>query len=92
MKALFDANPGLAAQLPGDMVQFIQMMADMPDEALDDMMLGLAMDAGNGGVGVPGRGGMPGGMPLEGEDELARIGATASARCGGNGSIDVGRR
>ena len=30
MEALFDANPGLAVQLPGDVVQFLQMMADNP--------------------------------------------------------------
>ncbi|KAG2124676.1 transcriptional repressor TCF25-domain-containing protein [Suillus clintonianus] len=66
IEALFDANPGLAGQLPGGVVQFVQMMADMPDEALDDMMLGLAMD---GEGGVPG-GGMPGGLPLEGDDDL----------------------
>jgi len=65
IEALFDANPGLAAQLPGGVVQLVQMMAEMPDEALDDMMLGLAMGAGDGGGG-----GMPGGMPLEGEDDL----------------------
>ena len=47
-------------------MQLMQILAEMPDEAPDDMMLGLAMDAGNDGVGVPGGGGMPGGMPLEG--------------------------
>jgi len=71
IEALFDANPGLAAQVPGGVVQLMQMMAEMPDEALDDMILGLAMDVGNDGVGVPGGGGMPGGMPLEGDDDLA---------------------
>lgn len=62
-EALFDANPGLAAQLPGGVAQFVQMMAEMPDEAMDDMLLGLAM-------GQPGGGGMPGEMPLDGEDDL----------------------
>lgn len=70
IEALFDANPGLAGQLPGGVVQFVQMMAEMPDEALDDMMLGLAMGPGDGGVGVPGGGGMPGGLPMEGDDDM----------------------
>ncbi|KAG0699771.1 transcriptional repressor TCF25-domain-containing protein [Suillus ampliporus] len=70
IEALFEANPGLAGQLPGGVVEFVQMMAEMPDEALDDMMLDLAMGAGEGGAGVPGGGGMPGGLPLEGEDDL----------------------
>ncbi|KAG1740292.1 transcriptional repressor TCF25-domain-containing protein [Suillus lakei] len=74
IEALFDANPGLAGQLPGGVVQFVQMMADMPDEALDDMMLGLAMGAGEGGVGMPGGGGMPGGLPMEGDDDLPDLG------------------
>ncbi|KAG2365272.1 transcriptional repressor TCF25-domain-containing protein [Suillus spraguei] len=56
VEALFDANPGLAGQLPGGVVQFVQMMAEMPDEALDDMMLG--------------GGGMPGGLPMEGGDDI----------------------
>ncbi|KAG1838707.1 transcriptional repressor TCF25-domain-containing protein [Suillus subluteus] len=70
IEALFDANPGLAGQLPGGVVQLVQMMAEMPDEALDDMMLGLAMGAGEGGVGVPGGGGMPGGLPMEGDNDM----------------------
>lgn len=70
IEALFDANPGLAGQLPGGVVQFVQMMAEMPDEALDDMMLGLAMGPGEGGGGVPGGGGMPGGLPMEGDDDM----------------------
>ncbi|KAG2072866.1 DUF654-domain-containing protein [Suillus decipiens] len=65
IEALFDANPGLAGQLPGGVVQFVQMMAEMQDEALDDMMLGLAMNAGEGGGG-----GMPGGLPMEGGDDV----------------------
>lgn len=70
IEALFHANPGLARQLPGGVVQFVQMMAEMPEEALNDMMLDFAM-AGEGGVGVPGGGGMPGGLPMdEGGDEL----------------------
>lgn len=65
IEALFDANPGLAGQLPGGVVQFVQMMAEMQDEALDDMMLGLAMNAEEGGGG-----GMPGGLPMEGGDDV----------------------
>ncbi|KAG1817527.1 transcriptional repressor TCF25-domain-containing protein [Suillus subaureus] len=74
IEALFDANPGLAGQLPGGVVQLVQMMAEIPDEALDDMMLGLAMGAGEGGAGVPGGGGMPGGLPMEGDHEMPDLG------------------
>ncbi|KAG2153469.1 transcriptional repressor TCF25-domain-containing protein [Suillus bovinus] len=70
IEALFDANPGLAGQLPGGVVQFVQMMAQMPDEALNDMMLDLVMAAGEDGVRVPGGGGMPGGLPVEGGDDV----------------------
>jgi tetratricopeptide (TPR) repeat protein len=70
IEALFNANPGLAGQLPGGVVQFVQMMAEMPDEALDDMMLGLAMGAGEGGVDVPGGGGMPGGLPMDEDNDM----------------------
>ena len=74
-EALFNANPGFGAQFPGGIVQFVQMLAEMPDETLDDMMLELAMgaaDVGGGGRGHGG-GGMPGGMPLEGPDDVADL-------------------
>ncbi|KAG2032457.1 hypothetical protein BDR03DRAFT_969972 [Suillus americanus] len=45
VEALFNANSGLARLLPGGMVQFAQMMADVPDEALDDMLLGFLVGA-----------------------------------------------
>lgn len=63
--AFFDQNPGLAAQVPGGIVQFVQMMGEMPEDALQDLMLGAAMMREGGGAGgvQPGlaeRGLMPG--------------------------------
>ncbi|KAF8548302.1 hypothetical protein OG21DRAFT_779027 [Imleria badia] len=63
--AFYDQNPWIAAQVPGGVVEFVQMMAEMPEDALQEMMLGAEMmrEAG-AGVGVqPGlaeRGAMPG--------------------------------
>ncbi|KAH7927045.1 DUF654-domain-containing protein [Leucogyrophana mollusca] len=68
MQALFDANPGLVQQLPGGIVQFVQMMGEMPDDALEDMMMGAAMMGGNGERQAD-RGVMPGEMPGDQEPE-----------------------
>ncbi|KAH7881864.1 transcriptional repressor TCF25-domain-containing protein [Phlebopus sp. FC_14] len=71
--AFFDQNPWLAAQVPGGIVQFVQMMGEMPEDALEDLMMGAAMiqQAGGGAGAQPGladRGMMPGEMPVEEED------------------------
>ncbi|KAH7916643.1 transcriptional repressor TCF25-domain-containing protein [Hygrophoropsis aurantiaca] len=71
LQAIFDANPGLAQQLPGGVVQFVQMMGEMPDDALEDMMMGAAMmDGGGNAQWPPDRGVMPGDMPDDQEEEL----------------------
>lgn len=67
----------MAAQVPGGVVEFVQMMAEMPEDALQELMLDAAMmrEAAGGdgadGAGVqPGladRGAMPG--ELLGEEE-----------------------
>lgn len=68
--AFYDQNPWIAAQVPGGAVEFVQLMAEMPEDALHEMMLGAEMirDAG-GAAGVqPGladRGAMPGELPEE---------------------------
>lgn len=73
----YDQNPWMAAQVPGGVVEFVQMMAEMPEDALQELMLDAAMmrEAAGGdgadGAGVqPGladRGAMPG--ELLGEEE-----------------------
>ncbi|KIJ58856.1 hypothetical protein HYDPIDRAFT_163022, partial [Hydnomerulius pinastri MD-312] len=54
--AFFDQNPGIAAQVPGGVVEFVRMMGEMPEDALEDLMLGAAMmregGGGMGGIGV----------------------------------------
>lgn len=68
--AFYDQNPWIAAQVPGGAVEFVQRLAEMPEDALQEMMLGAEMirDAG-GAAGVqPGladRGAMPGELPEE---------------------------
>ena len=68
--AFFDQNPWLAAQIPGGVVEFVQMMAEMPEDALHEMMVGAEMmREADGAAGVqPGladRGVMPGELPGE---------------------------
>ncbi|KIJ58792.1 hypothetical protein HYDPIDRAFT_44335 [Hydnomerulius pinastri MD-312] len=68
--AFFDQKPGIAAQVPGGVVEFVRTMGEMPEDALEDLMLGAAMMH---------RGSMPGDMldeeievffePEEGEAE-----------------------
>lgn len=71
----FQANPQFAERFPGGIVQFAQVAAQMPEEVLEDLMIGIAAggDAGLGGMELPG-GGMPGQMPgmarLEDEDDV----------------------
>ena len=69
--AFFDRHPALAAQLPGGAVEFVQALADMPEDALQELMLGAEMmqevDAGMQ-PGLADRGAMPGELPGEEND------------------------
>ena len=61
----FDQNPWIAAQLPGGIVEFVQMIAEMPEDALHEMMIGAEMMREAGGAagvqpGLADRGAMPG--------------------------------
>ncbi|KIJ58487.1 hypothetical protein HYDPIDRAFT_44450 [Hydnomerulius pinastri MD-312] len=68
--AFFDQNPEIAAQVPGGVVEFVRMMGEMPEDALEDLMLGAAMMREGGGEvrvmgvqpGLADRGIMPGDM------------------------------
>lgn len=71
--AFFEQNPWLAAQVPGGVVEFVQMMAEMPEDALHELMLGAEMmREGGGGVqpGLADRGAMPGELLPEEEAEV----------------------
>lgn len=58
MKAFFDAHPNFAQRFPGGIVQFAQMAGELPEDALDDIM--IAANLGNeGGQNRE----MPGAMP-----------------------------
>ena len=70
--AFFDQNPWIAAQVPGGVVEFVQMMAEMPEDELHELMIGAEMmrEAGGGagaaaGVrpGLADQGAMPGELP-----------------------------
>ncbi|TFK79628.1 DUF654-domain-containing protein [Polyporus arcularius HHB13444] len=64
----WDAHPVIQQRFPGGVVQFAQMAAQMPEEALDDLFVAMqvAMDEQQ-----PQDGGMPGGMP--GQDVIVNF-------------------
>ena len=88
--ALYDQNPWLAAQVPGGVVGFVQMVAEMPEDALQELMVGAEMmrEAGGGGgevqPGLADRGAMPGELP--GED----VEVFWEAEDGGGGGLGGG--
>jgi len=59
LQAFFDAQPGFAQRFPGGIVQFAQMAGELPEDALEDLMIAEAM--GNGELNRD----MPGAMPGE---------------------------
>ena len=64
--AFFDQNPWIAAQVPGGVVEFVQMMAEMPEDELHELMIGAEMMREAGGAAQPGladQGVMPGELP-----------------------------
>lgn len=68
--AFFERNPWLAAQVPGGVVEFVQMMVEMPEDELQELMLGAEMIREEGAdvglqPGLADRGAMPGEMPPE---------------------------
>lgn len=63
-QAIFDAQPGLEQRFPGGIVQFAQMVGELPEDALDDIMIAQAM--GNDGLNMPG--GMPEQVNIFAED------------------------
>lgn len=58
-QAFFEAHPQLGEQFPGGILQFMQMINQLPPDAVEDILLG----AGAGVFGMPGHGEMPGQMP-----------------------------
>ncbi|KAF9457388.1 transcriptional repressor TCF25-domain-containing protein [Collybia nuda] len=64
-QAFFEAHPQLAEQFPGGILQFMQMINQLPPEAVEDILLGAGAGifGAPGGGEVPGHGEMPGQMP-----------------------------
>ncbi|PFH47324.1 hypothetical protein AMATHDRAFT_67935 [Amanita thiersii Skay4041] len=61
VQEMFDANPEIAERFPGGILQFAQIIDQLPEDVLEDMMAQIAA----GGVGVGMEGGeqpMPGGF------------------------------
>ena len=54
-KAFFDAQPAFAQRFPGGIIEFAQIAGNLPEEALDDIMIA---NIGNEELNR-----MPGGMP-----------------------------
>ncbi|KAG9309798.1 transcriptional repressor TCF25-domain-containing protein [Chiua virens] len=75
--AFYDQHPAIAAQFGAGIVEFVQIMAEMPEDELHELMM-MGMDMGEaeaegaGGVqpGLADRGVMPGEMPGEEEVEV----------------------
>ncbi|KAF8128178.1 transcriptional repressor TCF25-domain-containing protein [Boletus edulis] len=72
--AFYDQNPWIAAQVPGGVVEFVQMMAEAPDDALHELMIAAEMMREGGGnvevqPGLADRGAMPGEL-LDEENEV----------------------
>ncbi|VDC02206.1 unnamed protein product [Peniophora sp. CBMAI 1063] len=72
IQELFDAHPGLRGQFPGGVVQFAQIVGQLPEDQLEGLMVEAMELQGQRGMGgeedeepvhEPGR--MPGGMPGE---------------------------
>ncbi|KAH9942612.1 transcriptional repressor TCF25-domain-containing protein [Amylocystis lapponica] len=73
LQAFFEAHPNFAQRFPGGIVQFAQFAGQLPEEALEDLMIAEAAAAEQmGGRGMPGM--MPGVLIAEltpPEDEAA---------------------
>jgi hypothetical protein len=67
LQALFEAHPQIAERFPGGIVQFAQLAGQLPEEVLEEMMIGQV--AGEDDFAGMGHGAMPGQMP--GEDVVA---------------------
>ena len=77
MQEIFDGNPPLAERFPGGVREFAQFVAQLPEDALNDVILqfqmgglqqedgGMPGDFGNGGINVDGNDGQ--GEPRDGE-------------------------
>ena len=59
----FAANPQFAQRFPGGIVEFAHIAAQMPEDALEDLMVAVVNGAAEGAPGGEGR--MPGQMPGE---------------------------
>lgn len=53
----FVAHPGFAERFPGGIIQFAQLAAQLPEDALEDLMIAEAngVDAPNPNLGIPGQ-------------------------------------
>ncbi|KAF8436005.1 transcriptional repressor TCF25-domain-containing protein [Boletus edulis BED1] len=70
--AFYDQNPWIAAQVPGGVVEFVQMMAEAPDDALHELMIAAEMMREGVQPGLADRGAMPGEL-LDEENEVCDV-------------------
>ncbi|KAF8623167.1 hypothetical protein AX17_007523 [Amanita inopinata Kibby_2008] len=72
VQEMFEGNPGLAERFPGGILQFAQMVDQLPEDVVEELMvqvqMGMAAEQGGQGEGV----GMPGGF---GEEVAAVVAA-----------------
>ena len=78
-QAFFEAHPQFAGRFPGGIVQFAQIAAQLPEDALEDMMIAETDNMGEPNREMPGQ--MPGQLvfgaedpPLAGQDEDVDLG------------------
>jgi len=81
---VFDGNPLLAERFPGGVMEFAQFVGQLPDEALDDLVLQFQMEAGQQQDGR-----MPGGFDGGGID--IESGEEQGGPDGGVREIEQGR-
>ncbi|TFY50509.1 hypothetical protein EVG20_g11475, partial [Dentipellis fragilis] len=67
LQAIFEGNPAMRRQFPGGVAEFAQAAGQMPEEVLDDILMGAVMVDNAGGH----EGGMPGAMP--GQEGLVEL-------------------
>ncbi|KAI0092896.1 transcriptional repressor TCF25-domain-containing protein [Irpex rosettiformis] len=69
LQDFFTANPQFAQRFPGGIIEFAHIAAQMPEDALEDLMVAVVNGDADGAPDVQGR--MPGQMP--GEDFLGDV-------------------
>ncbi|EIN04337.1 DUF654-domain-containing protein [Punctularia strigosozonata HHB-11173 SS5] len=89
IQGFFDAHPHVAERFPGGINQFVQALAQLPPEVIEDMLIQAADGADIGpGLAMPQDRGMPGDMEMEVEVQWANFGEDGQGMNHGRGDDD----